>query len=261
MKKTCLAQWGAISAVVLQCAIFNTQSVFSQNIGINTTGKVPNASALLDVGDGNSITGGDTKGLLIPRVALTNAGTANHSAGVVPSPNNKLIVFNTNAGVSNGNGIGLYYYDSTNATTGKWVFIATASNGPGTTGQVLSSQGSGNAPQWSTLSTSGGGQTGCAACITETSVGTSGTWATCRNSCVAMGAGWRMPTWDEETYIGSGALGTPTGGWQGTVWTSTPWDARVAGTPTFNTWVVFTESTGDWYGGNYTGIYDCRCVR
>jgi len=113
--------------------------------------------------------------------------------------------------------------------------------------------------------TTGGGSTSCATCITETAIGLSGgtgTWADCRNSCVAMGAGWRMPTWDEEAYIGSGALGTPTGGWIANyVWTSTPWDSRVAATPTDGDWVVFDESSGYWNTNNYSNPYYCRCVR
>jgi len=100
-------------------------SGISQNIAINTTGAVAAPSALLDVQSAN-------KGLLIPRVALTNAATGDHSADpVVGNPNNRLFVFNTNATVAGGNGVGLYYYDSTNATTGKWVYVAAPSNGPG----------------------------------------------------------------------------------------------------------------------------------
>jgi len=78
---------------------------YSQNVGINTTGAVPNADAGLDVDFTN-------KGLLIPRVALT--GTANfapltaHVAG--------MIVYNT---ATAGDVIpGFYYNNGTKWVTG-----------------------------------------------------------------------------------------------------------------------------------------------
>jgi len=232
----------------------------AQNIGINSTGATPAASALLDIGNGNSLTGGDTRGLLIPRVALTNAGTANHSAGVVPNPNNKLIVFNTNAAVSNGNGTGLYYYDSTNATTGKWVFIASASNGPGASGQVLASQGSGTPPQWSTLSTGGG----CAPTQISNQTWSSVNWYTCATNCGAYtgttaGDGgftdWHMPNIDEYAYA-IGEFAAPTGGWLAQYfWTRVVYPNGNGG------WVVFVESDGYWTNFYYTNAYYCRCVR
>lgn len=85
----------------------------------------------------------------------------------------------------------------------------------------------------------------------------------CKTACVALGAGWRIPTFDEENYIYSGALGTPTGGWiGGKVWTSTPWDTRVAATPIGGDRVVLDESTGAWnYNSNWGGSHNCRCVR
>lgn len=98
--------------------------------------------------------------------------------------------------------------------------------------------------------------------ITQTAVGASGTWATCRNSCVAMGAGWRMPTWNEEVFIGSGALGTPAGGWiAGYVWTSTPTDVRVDGTLNGTDWMVLNESRGHGVIVTYASSNGCRCVR
>src|SRR5687768_3316073 len=66
----------------------------SQNIGINTTGAAPDAAAMLDIVS-------STKGLLIPRVALTAANSnVPVGAGIV----NSLLVFNTaTAGVSPNN--------------------------------------------------------------------------------------------------------------------------------------------------------------
>lgn len=33
------------------------------------------------------------------------------------------------------------------------------------------------------------------------------------------------------------------------------------GTATGSTWLVINESTGAWFGNNYTTAWDCRCVR
>ncbi|NTW31556.1 MAG: hypothetical protein HGB12_02850 [Bacteroidetes bacterium] len=153
------------------CLIFTfhfslfTFNSFSQGAAINTTGAAANSSAMLDVSATN-------QGVLIPRVSLTSVT----SASPVTSPANKLIVYNTNASIDQGNGVGIYIYDSTGTTTGKWIYLAAPSNGPGTSGQVLTSSGSG-APTWTTpsggqiiydaiVATSGGDYTTLGAAIT-----------------------------------------------------------------------------------------------
>mgnify|MGYP003345954401 CR=1 FL=1 len=85
---------------------------FSQNVGINSTGATPNASAVLDLNTGNTAA---NQGLLIPNVALT--GTA--SAAPVTSPAASLMVYNT-ATVSDVTP-GYYYWSGT-----AWVRLATA---------------------------------------------------------------------------------------------------------------------------------------
>ena len=79
---------------------------YSQNVGINTTGGTPNASAILDV---ESV----DKGLLIPRVDIANLATA----APVTTPATSLLVYNTNATT----GIGYYYWDAS-----KWVNLVDA---------------------------------------------------------------------------------------------------------------------------------------
>ena len=85
--------------------LFISLSYFAnaQNIGINTTGTTPKASAGLDIDFTN-------KGLLIPRVALvgTNLGTP------ITAPDTSLLVFNT-ATVGGANAVtpGFYYWDGT----------------------------------------------------------------------------------------------------------------------------------------------------
>jgi hypothetical protein len=70
-------------------------------IGSNT----PDASSLLDV------TSTD-KGILIPRISIPDA----NAAAPVASPATGLLVFNTNASISNGSGSGFYYWNTTNWT-------------------------------------------------------------------------------------------------------------------------------------------------
>lgn len=72
-----------LSAVVF--LVFQSSILFSQNVGINGTGAVPNASAMLDVDAAN-------KGVLIPRVALTQT-TSNSPIGA--SVTTSLLIYNT----------------------------------------------------------------------------------------------------------------------------------------------------------------------
>lgn len=87
----------------------------SQNVGINPTGALPNASAGLDVDYPN-------KGVLIPRVSLT----AITNPAPVTSPAVALLVYNTNAAVTGGCGIGYYYWNGT-----QWICFLTS---PGSSG-------------------------------------------------------------------------------------------------------------------------------
>lgn len=249
---------------LVAAATINISSITkAQNVGINASGVAPDNSAMLDV-DVSSLPNNNKKGLLIPRVALTS----NTDVTTIPSPANSLVVYNTNASMTNGNGAGFYYWD---AGAGKWIYMASPANGPGNTGQVLTSQGAGNPPQWSTLSVSGGGgPTGCANCMSMISPASSSTmeWWQCANYCLSGTWGgyndWRMPTWDEAImYRTSAAINkTLSSGWASNyVWTSTPWDARVNSTASAGGWVVFNESTGDWGGNNYYNDIYCRCVR
>lgn len=97
--------------ILLSAFVIGTVYSFAQNIAINTSGAAANLAALLDVG---TAAGGDTKGMLIPRVALTALGTylpVTPAGGV-----DGLIIYNTNNAVGNGRG---FYYWSTFA--GSWI--------------------------------------------------------------------------------------------------------------------------------------------
>jgi len=81
-----------------------TLYVGGQNIAINTTGTAADATAMLDVAS-------TKKGLLIPRVSLTSTTDAT----TIPSPTTSLLVYNSNAGMTNG-AVGYWYWDGA-----KWV--------------------------------------------------------------------------------------------------------------------------------------------
>src|SRR5690554_1705058 len=73
-------------------------NTYSQ-VGIGTTN--PDPSSVLDVQSTN-------KGLLIPRVSLNNINTSKLDGTNTAAPG--LLIYNTNASVIGGNGIGLYYW-------------------------------------------------------------------------------------------------------------------------------------------------------
>ncbi|MES2796197.1 MAG: PHB depolymerase family esterase [Bacteroidota bacterium] len=81
-------------------------------VGINATGALPDASAILDVKSNN-------KGLLIPRISLTSI-TDNVT---IPNPALSLMVFNTNASLPEGSG----YYGWNGSM---WVLIKALSASP-----------------------------------------------------------------------------------------------------------------------------------
>lgn len=95
-----------IKSTVTLVFIFSTmlisEKINGQNIGINSTGTSPDASAGLDVSYPD-------KGLLIPRVALTAA----NSASPIVSPATSLIIYNTATAGSVPNDVtpGYYFWD------------------------------------------------------------------------------------------------------------------------------------------------------
>jgi len=82
-----------------------SSALFSQNIAINTSGSTGVASAILDLNTGNTFTGSNGKGLLIPNVALSSAT----DASTIASPAYSLLVYNTGAGGLSPAG---YYYNA-----------------------------------------------------------------------------------------------------------------------------------------------------
>lgn len=103
--------------------------VAQNNVGINTTGAAADPSAMLDVNSTNS-------GLLIPRVSLVDV-----TNGITPvnAPLTSLLVYNTNAAVTGGSGVGFYYWDGTQwtrlnngAPSNDWALLGNAGTNPST---------------------------------------------------------------------------------------------------------------------------------
>ncbi|MCI5058189.1 MAG: hypothetical protein MRY83_18905 [Flavobacteriales bacterium] len=227
--------------------------IYGQNVGINTNGSAPNESAILDLSASD-------KGLLIPRVSLNSVTDATTISGAEADA---LIVFNTNASMTSGNGAGFYFWNGT-----KWVSIPSPDNGPGNSGQVLISNGAGASPGWGDVTTNGGGSSGCADCISSISntEWTSVNWSTCRENCRNLSESgftdWRMATFDEAVFYASGVFDPPDGSWLNNTWTSSPYDARVTESSAIQRWVIFNENNGIWGGGLYNSTsINCRCVR
>lgn len=99
--------------------IASSFALAQQGVGIGTT--TPDNSAALDVTS-------TTSGLLINRVSLVNVTNATTP---VNTPATGLLVYNTNASVTGGDGVGFYYYNGT-----QWVKI-------------------GSQPGWSTIGNAG----------------------------------------------------------------------------------------------------------
>lgn len=88
-------------------------AVKSQNVAINATGNLPDASAMLDVQSPN-------KGLLIPQVSLLSI----NDAVTILNPAPSLLIYNTNAALSGGKG---FYYNSGTNLLPVWSKLGIAS--------------------------------------------------------------------------------------------------------------------------------------
>lgn len=85
--------------------------IYGQNVAINTTGNIPDESAMLDIVS-------SSKGLLLPRVSLVST-----TDGVtVPNPATSVIVYNTNESITgtDADGVG-YYYNAGTPASPNWV--------------------------------------------------------------------------------------------------------------------------------------------
>ncbi|MBK8495514.1 MAG: hypothetical protein WAR78_00310 [Ferruginibacter sp.] len=86
----------------------------SQNVAINSTGNMPDSSAILDITSSG-------KGLLIPRVSLSTSA----DLSTIVAPATSLLVYNTNAEITGitADGVG-YYFNAGNSTSPSWRKVA-----------------------------------------------------------------------------------------------------------------------------------------
>ena len=84
-------------------------------MAINSDGSSPDTSAVLDLQSTN-------KGLLVPRLSLSSLT----DAATIPLPAHSLLIYNTNAALSGGEG---YYYNSGTTGSPSWVKLSSASSG------------------------------------------------------------------------------------------------------------------------------------
>src|SRR5688572_5210683 len=88
--------------ILVTCLLFVGKLQFAQNVGVNATGATPDVSAMLDIV-------AIDKGLLVPRVSLTNTT----DAVTIATPATSLLVYNlATAGVAPNNVVPGYYYNS-----------------------------------------------------------------------------------------------------------------------------------------------------
>jgi len=109
--------------------VFSAFAANSQNVGINTTGASPAASAILDLNTGNA----GNKGFLAPQASLVSTT----DVATIAAPATGLIVYNSNAGMTNGNGVGYYYWNGAAWATivgaaGDWLLTGNSGTTVGT---------------------------------------------------------------------------------------------------------------------------------
>lgn len=98
----------------------------AQNVGIGTN--APHNSAKLHIEDAN-------RGLLVPRVSLVDV---TNGTTPVNTPATGLLVYNNNAAVIGGAGVGFYYWDGAQwvrfvtGTSSDWTLVGNAGTNPGT---------------------------------------------------------------------------------------------------------------------------------
>lgn len=116
--------------------LLDNTNCIAQNIGINTSGAVPNSSSLLDI----DAAPGNNKGLLIPRMALVSST----DAVTITSPATSLLVYHTGSG---GLPIAGYYYNSGTSGSPIWVQLLNGGS-PGTAWMLTGNTGTTGGPNF-----------------------------------------------------------------------------------------------------------------
>src|SRR5437879_4956725 len=97
MKKSVL-----LSIVFVGLLVCTISDVNAQGVGVNSSGNPADPSAIFDASSNN-------KGMLVPRVSLLSTS----DVATITSPAISLFVYNTNASMAGGSGIGFYYWSGT----------------------------------------------------------------------------------------------------------------------------------------------------
>lgn len=97
--------------ILILCCSFYLQA----QVGIGTT--MPDPSSILDISASN-------KGVLVPQVSLSNVS---NTTTPIATPATGLLIWNTNAAVTGGSGIGFYFFNGA-----QWIMISTTSAPKGT---------------------------------------------------------------------------------------------------------------------------------
>ncbi len=90
-----------VVTTILLISLLSEKST-AQSFSVSTSGVLPDSSAMLDIISTN-------KGLLVPRVSLTSTTDTT----TIANPATSLMVYNTNDTITNGSGLGYYYYNGT----------------------------------------------------------------------------------------------------------------------------------------------------
>jgi large repetitive protein len=183
-----------------------SSTVFAQsNIAINLSGNSGNATAILDLSDASNA----HLGMLLPNVSLASTTDAT----TIPSPANGLIVWNTNASMTGGFGVGFYYWSS---TANHWYYLqntGTATSVVSVTGTApIIMTGTATSPIVNLEGTNGGVFYGTGTGSTVTAGGATGSmlynssantpaWLTAGTNGYLLTISGGIPTWTNPTSL------------------------------------------------------------
>ncbi|HRS53840.1 MAG TPA: hypothetical protein P5250_03960 [Bacteroidales bacterium] len=241
--------------ILLSTLIITSFEINAQTgVAINTTGASADLSAMLDISSLN-------KGVLIPR--LTEA-----QKNLIVNPATGLIIYQLDQDSG-------FYYNASISNTPIWVKlmpnpansdlnmnykkiinVATCTN----------NEDAANKAYVDNAVLAGGGTSSVITQISTNQCISGCDLVTCRAACISLGAGWHIPSFEEQSFLFSGALGIPVDGWiNGYVWTTTPGWYGLVGSPSgvyqYNKFMVINEATGAISYNSPSTTYNCRCVK
>lgn len=106
-----------------------SSALFSQSVGMNSSGQTPSANAVLDLNTGNSY----NQGLLVPHVELGSSLSYFALVGSAGTKDTGMLIYNSN---SVRQPIGYYYWNGSTwvsiTSSGNWLLTGNAGTSPGT---------------------------------------------------------------------------------------------------------------------------------